>query len=118
MRIFSTPQDRWPQDFRHALLHERDRQGCEVWAPRHCVKRSRETLLPRTVTFPAAGVVTRWCVACALMANAWATPLERVEFEGASQRLISGGLILGDHVQGHLAKSEGAGAFSTVIGAG
>ena len=73
--------------------------------------RSRETLLPRTVTFPAAVVVTLWCVACALMADAWATPLERVEFEGASQRLISGGLIRGDHIQGYLAKPEVLGLF-------
>src|SRR5262249_20651165 len=77
---------------------------------------SREALLPRTVTFPAAVVVTLWCVACALTADAWATPLERVEFEGATQRLISGGLIVGDHVQGYLAKPEGAGPFPAVIG--
>jgi dienelactone hydrolase len=76
----------------------------------------KETLLPRTVTFPAAVVVTLWCVVCALMADdAWATPLERVEFEGASQRLISGGLILGDRIQGYLAKPEGAGPFPAVI---
>src|SRR5262245_16246646 len=50
------------------------------------------------------------------MADAWATPLERVEFEGATQRLISGGLILGDHMQGYLAKPEGAGPFPAVIG--
>jgi dienelactone hydrolase len=50
------------------------------------------------------------------MADAWPTPLERVEFEGASQRLISGALILGDHVQGYLAKPEGAGPFPAVIG--
>ena len=50
------------------------------------------------------------------MADAWATPLERVEFEGADQRLISGGLIRGDHIQGYLAKPEGAGPFPAVIG--
>jgi dienelactone hydrolase len=50
------------------------------------------------------------------MADAWATPLERVEFEGASQRLMSGGLIVGDHIQGYLAKPEGAGPFPAVIG--
>jgi len=72
--------------------------------------------LPRTVTFPAAVVVTLWCVVGPLMADAWATPLERVEFESASQRLISGGLILGDHIQGYLAKPEGAGPFPAVIG--
>jgi dienelactone hydrolase len=50
------------------------------------------------------------------MADAWATPLERVEFEGASQGLISDGLIRGDHIQGYLAKPEGAGPFPAVIG--
>src|SRR5499426_4638624 len=69
-----------------------------------------------TVTFPAAVVVPLWCVVCALVADAWATPLERVEFEGASQRLVSGGLILGDRIQGYLAKPEGAGPFPAVIG--
>jgi poly(3-hydroxybutyrate) depolymerase len=73
-------------------------------------------LLPRTVTFPAAVVVTLWCVVGVLMADAWATPQERVEFEGASQRLISGGLIRGDHIQGYLAKPEGAGPFPAIIG--
>jgi dipeptidyl aminopeptidase/acylaminoacyl peptidase len=72
--------------------------------------------LPRTVTFPAAVVLILWCVMRALMADAWATPLERVEFEGASQRIISGGLIAGDRIQGYLAKPEGAGPFPTVIG--
>jgi len=72
--------------------------------------------LPRIVTFPAAVAVTLWCVACAPMAGAWATPLERVEFEGASQRLVSGGLIRGDRIQGYLAKPEGAGPFPAVIG--
>jgi len=75
----------------------------------------KEELLSRTVTFPAV-VVMLWCVVCALTADAWATPLQRVEFEGASQRLVSGGLILGDRVQGHLAKPEGAGPFPAVIG--
>jgi dienelactone hydrolase len=72
--------------------------------------------LPRTITLLAAVVVTLWCVVCALMADAWATPLERVEFEGADQQLISGGLIRGDHIQGYLAKPEGAGPFPAVIG--
>jgi dienelactone hydrolase len=57
-----------------------------------------------------------WCVVPVLMADAWATPLERVEFEGASQRLISGGLIRGDRIQGYLAKPDGAGPFPAVIG--
>jgi dienelactone hydrolase len=57
-----------------------------------------------------------WCVAGALVADAWATPLERVEFESASQRLISGGLIRGDRIQGYLARPDGAGPFPAVIG--
>jgi dienelactone hydrolase len=72
--------------------------------------------LLRTVTFPAAVVVTLWCAVCGLMADAWAAPLERVEFEGASQRLVSGGLIRGDRIEGYLAKPEGAGPFPAVIG--
>ena len=67
--------------------------------------------MPRTVTFATAVVLTLWCAVRALMADAWATPLERVEFEGAAQRLISGGLIRGDRIQGYLAKPEGAGPF-------
>jgi dienelactone hydrolase len=56
------------------------------------------------------------CVPLALMADAWATPLERAEFESASQRLISGGLIRGDRIEGYLAKPDGAGPFPAVIG--
>src|SRR5438874_19282 len=44
------------------------------------------------------------------------TTMERVEFESATQRLISGGLIRGDRIQGYLAKPEGAGPFPAVIG--
>src|SRR5882724_9681044 len=72
--------------------------------------------LPGTVTFQVAVVLMLWCVVGALMADAWATPLERVEFEGASQRLISGGLIRGDRIQGDLAKPDGAGPFPAVVG--
>jgi hypothetical protein len=72
--------------------------------------------LPRTVTFQAAVVRMLWCVVPALMADAWATPLERVEFESASQRLISGALIPGDRIQGYLAKPEGDGPFPAVVG--
>jgi len=57
-----------------------------------------------------------WCVIRALMADAWATPLERVEFESASQRLVSGKFIPGDRIQGDLAKPDGAGPFPAVIG--
>jgi len=67
--------------------------------------------LPRASIFLAAVVVTLWCVVGAL-----AGPLERVEFDGATQRLVSGGLIRGERVQGYLARPEGAGPFPAVIG--
>ena len=57
-----------------------------------------------------------WCVIPALMADAWATPLERVEFESASQRFVSGKFIPGDRIQGDLAKPDGAGPFPAVVG--
>jgi dienelactone hydrolase len=57
-----------------------------------------------------------WCVLRALMADAWATSLERVEFESASQRLLSGPLIPGDRIQGYLAKPDSAGPFPAVVG--
>jgi dienelactone hydrolase len=69
----------------------------------------------RTVTFLTAIVLVLWCAARTLVVDAVAGSLERVEIEGASQRLISGGLILGDHIQGYLAKPEGAGPFPAVI---
>lgn len=72
--------------------------------------------MPRTVTFQAAVVLMLWCAVRALMADAWATPLERIEFDSASQRLISGALIPGDRIQGSLAKPDGAGPFPAVIG--
>jgi dienelactone hydrolase len=77
---------------------------------------SRETPLPGATTFQAAVVLMLCCVVPALMADARATPLEQVEFESASQRLISGGLIRGDHIQGYLAKPDGAGPFPAVVG--
>jgi dienelactone hydrolase len=78
---------------------------------------SRETPLPRTVTFQAALALMFWCAVRALTADAWATPLVRVEFESASQRLVSGGALSpGDRIQGYLAKPDGAGPFPAVIG--
>ena len=71
--------------------------------------------MPRTVTFLAAVVLTLWGVVRALMVDALAGPLERVEFEGASQPLIRGGVMPGDRIQGYLAKPEGAGPFPAVI---
>src|SRR5689334_8734495 len=56
------------------------------------------------------------CVMPALMADAWAAPLQRVEFESASQRLLSGGFIQGEGIQGYLAKPDGEGPFPAVIG--
>jgi dienelactone hydrolase len=77
---------------------------------------SREVPLPRTVAFQVAVVLMLWCAVRALTADAWATPLERVEFESASQRLVSGGALSpGDRIQGFLAKPDGAGPFPAVI---
>jgi dienelactone hydrolase len=72
--------------------------------------------LPGIVTSQAAFVLMLWCAVRALTADAWATPLERVEFESTTQRLLSGGLIRGDRIQGDLAKPDGAGPFPAVIG--
>ena len=72
--------------------------------------------MPRTVTFQAAVVLMLWCAVRAQMVGAWAAPLERVEFESASQRLISGALIPGDRIQGDLAKPDGGGPFPAVVG--
>jgi hypothetical protein len=49
-----------------------------------------------------------WCVLRALTADTWAAPLERIEFENASPRLVSGELIRSDRIQGYLTKPDGA----------
>src|SRR5882724_13197523 len=98
------------------LLGEKQTSGGLLAATDFMSTHPRETLLPRTVTFPAAIVMTLWCVTRALVVDALAGPLKLVEFEGASQQLISGGLIRGDRIQGYLAKPEGAGPFPAVIG--
>jgi dienelactone hydrolase len=72
--------------------------------------------MPGTIAFHGAALLMLWCVLRALMADAWSAPLEQVEFEGASQHLLSGGLIRGDRIQGYLAKPDGAGPFPAVIG--
>ena len=72
--------------------------------------------MPRTVTSQAAVVLMLWCAVRALMADAWATPLERVGFESASQRLLSGRLIPGEPIEGDLARPDGAGPFPAVVG--
>jgi dienelactone hydrolase len=69
--------------------------------------------LPRTVTFATAVALTLWCAAHALVVDALAGPLERVEFEGA---ILRGAVIPGERIQGYLAKPEGAGPFPAVIG--
>ena len=71
--------------------------------------------MPGLGAFQAAVVLMLWVVP-ALTADAWATPLQRVEFESASQRFISREPIPGDRIQGYLAKPDGAGPFPAVIG--
>ena len=68
------------------------------------------------VAFRAAVVLMLWCSVPALMPDASAASLQRVEFEGASRRLLSGGLIRGDRIQGYLARPDGAGPFPAVVG--
>ncbi|MGB9367173.1 MAG: dienelactone hydrolase family protein [Xanthobacteraceae bacterium] len=68
------------------------------------------------VTNPAALGLMFWCLASVVVVDALAGPLERVEFESASQRLVSGGLIRGDRIQGFLAKPDGAGPFPAIVG--
>jgi dienelactone hydrolase len=48
--------------------------------------------------------------------DALAGPLQRVEFEGASQQSLQGSTRPGDRIHGYLAKPEGAGPFPAVIG--
>ncbi len=72
--------------------------------------------MPGTVASRAAALLMLWWIPGALMADAWAAPLERVEFESASQRLVSGTLILGERIQGDLARPDGAGPFPAVVG--
>lgn len=69
--------------------------------------------MPRIATFQVA---TALMLISALTADAWAKQLERVEFDSAAQRLVSGGLIAGDRIQGDMAKPEGAGPFAAVVG--
>ena len=74
---------------------------------------SGEAALPGTVTFRAAAGLMLWCVVRALTGDAWAAPLERVDFESASLRLVSGGLIRGDRIEGYLAKAGRRRSFSS-----
>ena len=59
--------------------------------------------------------MTLWCVLRALMVDTLAAPLERVEFDSASQLPRHGTVIPGDRILGYLAKPEGAGPFPAVI---
>ena len=70
--------------------------------------------MPGTVTFPATVVLVLWCALRALTADARATPLDRVEFESASEWT---GAVLnpGDQIQGDLFKPDGVGPFPAVI---
>lgn len=72
--------------------------------------------MPGIGAIQAAVVLMLWSVVPALTADAWAMPLQRVEFESASQRFISREPIPGDRIQGYLAKPDGAGPFPAVIG--
>jgi dienelactone hydrolase len=71
--------------------------------------------LRTVVTYPAA-LGLMFCLASFVAVSALAGPLESVEFESASQRLLSGGLIRGDRIQGFLAKPDGAGPFPAIVG--
>ena len=71
--------------------------------------------MPGVVIFQAAVVLMLWCVVPALMTDARAAPLERVEFESASQRRMDT-LVPGDRIQGDLARPDGAGPFPAVVG--
>lgn len=69
--------------------------------------------MPRTVTVLTAVVLTLGCAARALVVDAVAAPLERIEFEGA---ILRGAVIPGERIQGYLARPEGAGPFPAVVG--
>jgi dienelactone hydrolase len=59
-----------------------------------------------------AGTITFVLMLCC--ADACATPLQRVEFDSAAQRRISGDFP-GDRIQGDLAKPDGAGPFPAAV---
>jgi dienelactone hydrolase len=68
------------------------------------------------VGFQAAFALMLWCAVHAPVAEAWATPLQRVEFESAAQRFVAGGVPSpGDRIQADLAKPDGAGPFPAAI---
>lgn len=72
--------------------------------------------MPSAVLFQTATVLMLWCLLPALMADARATPLQRVEFDSASQQRRSGRFVAGERIQGDLARPDGAGPFPAIIG--
>jgi cephalosporin-C deacetylase-like acetyl esterase len=55
------------------------------------------------------------CVLPALIADASAASVERIAFDSASQKLLSGRTLAGEHIQADLAKPDGAGPFPAVV---
>jgi dienelactone hydrolase len=55
------------------------------------------------------------CVLPALIADASAASVERIAFDSASQKLLSGRTLAGEHIQAELAKPDGAGPFAAVV---
>ena len=72
--------------------------------------------MPGAVTSRTTTLPMLWCILGALMGDASAATLKRVEFESASQRLVSGTIIAGHGIQGDLARPDGAGPFPAVVG--
>jgi dienelactone hydrolase len=68
----------------------------------------------RIAAFPTAPVIALCCAAWALTADAYAA--ERVAFDSAAQRLLSGRVIEGEPIQGDLARPDGAGPFPAIVG--
>ncbi len=71
--------------------------------------------MPGTV-FQSAIALMLCCVLRALAGDARAAQLERVAFESAPRRLVSGTLIAGDDIRGDLARPDGPGPFPAVVG--
>lgn len=69
----------------------------------------------RATSFRAAVVLALCCVASAATTDAAAASLERVEFDSAGQKLLSGPAIASESLQGYLARPDGAGPFPAVV---
>src|SRR5262245_13542471 len=112
-----TSMSYWNGDFSNIMAEAPRTWKLKASRPHdYCGRTLKEAALPGTVSCQAAAVLKLCYVAGGLMADAWAVRLERVEFESTSQRLVSGGLIRGDRIQGYLAKPDGAGPFPAVVG--